>query len=42
MYSADSTGLIIVWKTSVINDQQLEPSHQWSIDTVRDLTMLHF
>uniref|UniRef100_H3DPP8 Abelson helper integration site 1 n=1 Tax=Tetraodon nigroviridis TaxID=99883 RepID=H3DPP8_TETNG len=33
MYSADSTGLIIVWKTSVINDQQLEPSHQWSIDT---------
>lgn len=36
MFSADNTGLIIVWKTSVSQDQQLDPCHQWCIDTVRD------
>lgn len=34
MFSADNTGLILVWKTSVNHDQQLDPSHQWRIDTV--------
>ncbi|TWW71794.1 Jouberin Abelson helper integration site 1 protein -like protein [Takifugu flavidus] len=33
MFSADNTGLIIVWKTSVSQDQQLDPCHQWCIDT---------
>lgn len=42
MYSADSAGLIIAWKTPVTNDQQLGPRHQWCIDTVRDLTILDF
>lgn len=42
MFSADSTGLIIVWKTPVTNDKQLDPCHQWCIDMVQDLTMLDF
>lgn len=42
MFSADSTGLIIVWKTPVTNDQQPDPCHQWCIDMVQDLTMLDY
>lgn len=32
MFSADSTGLIIVWETYVFDDQQLEPCHLWNIE----------
>lgn len=42
MFSADSAGLIIVWKMPVTNDQQLDPCHQWCIDMVHDLTMLDY
>lgn len=42
MFSADSTGLIIVWKTPVTNDQQLDPRLQWCIDMVQDLKMLDY
>lgn len=31
MFSGDSTGLIIVWETYVLDDQQLEPCRQWDI-----------
>lgn len=32
MFSGDSTGLIIVWKTYVFDDQQIEPYHLWHIE----------
>lgn len=32
MFSADSTGLIIVWETYVFDDQQLDLCHLWSIE----------
>lgn len=32
MFSADSTGLIIVWETYVLDDQQLDPCHLLNIE----------
>ena len=32
MFSADSTGLIIVWETYVLDDQQLDSCHLWNIE----------
>lgn len=32
MFSADSTGLIICWETYVLDDQQLDSCHRWTIE----------
>lgn len=32
MFSADSTGLIIVWEAYVLDEQQPDPCHLWSIE----------
>lgn len=32
MFSADSTGLIIVWETYILDDQQLDLCHLWNIE----------
>lgn len=32
MFSADSTGLIIVWETYVLDEQLLDPCHLWNIE----------
>ncbi|XP_076604762.1 jouberin isoform X1 [Chaetodon auriga] len=32
MFSADNTGLIIVWKTSVSDSRQRQPCHRWCVE----------
>lgn len=40
MFSADNTGLIIVWKTSVSDSKQRPPCHRWCVEKVQDCTLL--
>lgn len=36
MFSADYTGLIIVWKTKTNDGRQRQPSQRWSIEKVQE------
>uniref|UniRef100_UPI0037E83903 jouberin isoform X2 n=1 Tax=Semicossyphus pulcher TaxID=241346 RepID=UPI0037E83903 len=36
MFSADNTGLIIVWKTSVNDSRQRQPCNRWSVEKTID------
>lgn len=42
MFSADNAGLIIVWKTSVKDGNQLQPCHRWCIEKVQDIISVMF
>lgn len=37
MFSADNTGLIIVWKTSVNDGNGRQPCHRWCIEKVQTI-----
>lgn len=39
MFSADNTGLINVWKTSV-NESRHQPCHRWCIEKVQQMTFV--
>ncbi len=42
MFSADNTGLIIVWKTSVNDSKRHQPCHRWCIEKVQEMIFVMF
>lgn len=42
MFSADNTGLIVVWKTSVNDSKRHQPCHRWCIEKVQEMIFVMF